>query len=70
MQYPLTVIFLDARGMVLKHIDLLAPWRWARCPGARVAIEFRAGDVPDGWVEPNDILERAEYHEQTDRECG
>ncbi len=45
MRYPIDVLFLDRRGVVLKIIKNLMPWRFAGALRARTALELRGGSV-------------------------
>ena len=45
MRFPIDVAFADQGGTVLREIRELRPGRLARCPGASVALEARAGEV-------------------------
>jgi uncharacterized membrane protein (UPF0127 family) len=43
MRFAIDVAFLDGDGRVLALTEALGPWRLARHPGARAAVETRAG---------------------------
>jgi uncharacterized membrane protein (UPF0127 family) len=46
MRFPIDVLFVDARGEVLRAIEHLAPWRLTRVyPRARFAAELPAGTI-------------------------
>ena len=45
MRYPIDVVFINARGMVLKVCCCLSPWRMQACLSATAALEFRAGEA-------------------------
>ena len=55
MRFALDVTFLDGRGRVLREVRL-APWRAARCPGARYVLEMPAARSRRGrmgrWTRP------------------
>lgn len=51
MRRPIACLFLDADGRVLRVVPRLAPWRSARCAGARAVVEAAPGTlagVPPG----------------------
>mgnify|MGYP001822734371 FL=1 len=43
MRIPIACAFLDGRGVVLRVIDRLDPWRWAFQSGARAVVEALPG---------------------------
>lgn len=43
MHTAIDVLFVDAKGRVLKRVDNLQLWRTSACPGAHVALQLRAG---------------------------
>jgi len=43
MRFAIDVVFLDAGGAVLRHVEALPPRRLVSCRGARALIESRAG---------------------------
>jgi uncharacterized protein len=45
MQFAIDVAFVDAHGRVRKIVSRLPPCRIAISPGARVTIEFAAGEL-------------------------
>ena len=45
MRFALDVVFLDARGRVLRVARGVPPRRVARCPGAYAVLEARAGEA-------------------------
>ncbi|MGB2952339.1 MAG: DUF192 domain-containing protein [Gaiellaceae bacterium] len=45
MRFPIDAVFLDRGGRVLKVAAGLAPWRTARCRGARAVLELPAGEA-------------------------
>ena len=56
MRFPIDVIFVDRRGIVLKTIDGLPTWRAAYCPGAFAAIEAYEGFIAERAVRLGDRL--------------
>ena len=56
MAYPLDILFLDARGRILRRVDALAPWRAAACPGAHATLELRAGLARAWQLQPGATL--------------
>ncbi len=45
MRYPLDIVFLDSRGIVVALRRMLQPWRMASCRGAKAVLEMRAGQI-------------------------
>jgi len=45
MRFALDVMFLDGDGGVLRTYERVGPGRVVCCPGARAALETRAGDA-------------------------
>ena len=45
MRFAIDVIFVDARGRVLKIVRELPPWRMAMAPRAHAVIELAAGSL-------------------------
>lgn len=45
MKYPIDVVFLDKKGIVLKIVHNLSPMRMAACKNAIISLELLAGDV-------------------------
>jgi hypothetical protein len=43
MRYAIDVVFVDTRGVVMKVVPMLKPWRMAGCRGACATLELRAG---------------------------
>src|SRR3954470_19446425 len=44
MRFPIDVVFLDARGRVLRVAPAVPPWRLVSCPGAAAVVETAAGE--------------------------
>ena len=44
MRFPLDLLFLDARGAVVRVVGDVSPRRLVRCPGARAVLETTAGE--------------------------
>lgn len=53
---PIDVVFLGARGDVLRVVPALRPWRLAACRGARRVLELPPGTCARLGVEPGDVL--------------
>ena len=50
MFYPIDVLFCDASGRIVRILERVRPWRLARCSGARIVWELRAGAARSwGW---------------------
>lgn len=45
MAYPIDAVFFDRRGSVVRVVENLSPWRFARCPSAHAVLEFVAGEA-------------------------
>lgn len=45
MGYPLDLVFLDRRGVVLDWCEGLRPWRARACHGARHTVELAIGAI-------------------------
>jgi uncharacterized protein len=52
MRFPIDAVFLGRAGEVLKVAENLAPWRAARCSGARSVLELPAGESARRGLEP------------------
>ena len=52
MRYAIDVVFVDARGVVMKVVPMLKPWRMAGCRGARATLELRAGLASELGIVP------------------
>jgi uncharacterized protein len=52
MRFPIDAVFLGRSGEVLKVAQHLAPWRAARCSGARSVLELPAGESSRRGIEP------------------
>jgi uncharacterized membrane protein (UPF0127 family) len=57
MVYSIDVVFLDASGRVIKVVDDLAPWRTAKCRGARAVLELRGGQASRYGIAPGTLLD-------------
>ena len=42
MRIPITVLFCDRQGKIIKMIPCLRPWSWAFCVEADFVVELRA----------------------------
>ncbi|MHB8785468.1 MAG: DUF192 domain-containing protein [Thauera sp.] len=57
MRYPIDIVFLNSRGIILKLVEALRPWRIAACWRARHTLELAAGEarrlglMPGGQVD-------------------
>jgi uncharacterized protein len=60
MRFPIDAAFLDRDLAVLKVAADLAPWRAARCPGARAVVELPAGESARRGLRAGDRLTLAE----------
>ena len=56
MRYAIDVVFVDARGVVMKVVPMLKPWRMAACRGARATLELRAGLARELAIAPGTTL--------------
>lgn len=54
MRFPIDILFVDAQGRVRKVVYGLGPRRIAFSPGARLAIEFAAGELPPHRLQVGD----------------
>lgn len=45
MAYPIDVVFIDSKGVILKIHSHLKPWRMARCKQAYQTLELASGQV-------------------------
>lgn len=45
MRYPIDVVFVNARGVVVKVCSHLTPWKMRLCFSAAAALEFRSGEA-------------------------
>ncbi len=52
MRFSIDAVFLGRSGEVLKVAHDLAPWRVARCSGARAVLELPAGESARRGLEP------------------
>jgi uncharacterized protein len=59
MRFPIDVIFVDARGRVLKIVRELPPWRLAIAPRAHAVIELAAGSLEARELKVGDSVELA-----------
>jgi uncharacterized membrane protein (UPF0127 family) len=56
MRFAIDVVFLDRELRVLKIVSDLKPWRMARCPRAKWALELAAGECERRGLEVGDAL--------------
>jgi uncharacterized protein len=59
MRFAIDVIFVDAKGRVLKIVRELPPWRMAIVPRAHAVIELPAGSLKRREVKVGDSVELA-----------
>ncbi len=57
MRFPIDVVFLGARGEVLKVASNLAPWRAAAARGAKAVVELAAGEAERRTIREGDRLD-------------
>ena len=57
MRFAIDVVFLDGRGVVVKVVPHLRPWRLAFARGGREALELAAGAAARRGLRPGDRLE-------------
>jgi uncharacterized membrane protein (UPF0127 family) len=60
MRFPIDAVFLDRDLRVLKVASQLKPWRMAAKRGAKVVLEFGAGEAARTGLEPGVGLVLAE----------
>ncbi len=56
MRFPIDAVFLGRSGEVLRVARNVAPWRAARCSGARAVLELPAGESARRGLEPGTQL--------------
>jgi uncharacterized membrane protein (UPF0127 family) len=57
VRFPIDVLWVDARGVVLKVSPSVRPWLGiAACSGARAAVEVEAGAAARLGLQPGDRL--------------
>ena len=56
MFYPLDVVFLDERGVILRTLLALGPFRAAMCRHARSTLEFPSGLAPSMFLSKGEKL--------------
>ena len=61
MRFSIDAVFLDRDLAVLKVAADLAPWRAARCSGARAVVELPAGESARRGLRAGDRLALAEH---------
>jgi len=61
MRFSIDAVFLDRDLAVLKVASNLAPWRAARCSGARAVVELPAGESARRGLRAGDRLALAEH---------
>ena len=59
MHFAIDVIFVDARGRVLKIVRELPPWRMAMAPRAHAVIELAAGSLKSRALQVGDAVDLA-----------
>jgi len=59
MRFAIDVVFVDARGRVLKIVRELPPWRMAVAPRAHAVIELAAGALRSRALKVGDSIELA-----------
>lgn len=59
MRFAIDVIFVDARGQVLKIVRELPPWRMAVAPRAHAVIELAAGSLKSRDLKVGDAVDLA-----------
>jgi hypothetical protein len=57
MSYPLDIVFLDRRGVVLGIRECIRPWRACMQKGARSVLEFHEGAIGRLSIAPGDVIE-------------
>lgn len=58
MRFPIDVAFVDAKGVVVRRLDAVPPWRATRLHArARACVELPAGTLAAAGVEPGHRLE-------------
>ena len=60
MRFSIDAVFLDRELAVLKVAADIAPWRAARCAGARAVVELPAGESARRGLRAGDRLALAE----------
>jgi len=56
MRFPIDAVWLDGDLTVLNVCRGLAPWRTARCRGAKAVLELPAGEAGRRGIRPGDRL--------------
>jgi uncharacterized protein len=56
MRFAIDVVFVDRKGVAMKVVRDLRPWRISLAAGARAVIEMPAGSLRWGQVLPGDRL--------------
>jgi len=59
MRFAIDVVFVDARGRVLKIVRDLPPWRMAIAPRAHAVIELAAGSLKARDLKVGDAVDLA-----------
>lgn len=64
MRFAIDVLYLDARGEVLKCVERLKPWRFSACGvwRARHTLELPAGAIARGGIQPGDAVVQSSLH--------
>lgn len=57
MRFPIDVVFLDARGVVLKAVSNVRPWRVGPiCLGSAAVLELPSGAIRQFGIRPGEHL--------------
>jgi uncharacterized membrane protein (UPF0127 family) len=59
MRYPIDIVFLNSRGIILKIVETLRPWRIAACWRARHTLELAAGEARRLGLMPGEQVDLA-----------
>jgi uncharacterized protein len=65
MRFPIDAVWVDRELNVLGTTPNVAPWRTARCKGAKGVIELPAGEAGRRGVRPGDRLALRRQPEET-----
>ena len=57
MPAPIDAVFLNRRGVILRVVAELRPWRAAGCRGAHAVLELPAGTCARAGLAPGDRLD-------------
>ena len=64
MRQTIDVLYLDARGMVLRCIANVPPWRASAWPSAKHVLEMAAGSIARFGIAPGDRLTHPFFNKQ------